>query len=176
MSNNGTALLVLSVLFLFLGLIYMVKFLKSLMMARLSNLFDRVLFKTPIRALLLGICLTFLVQSSSITTSIAVPLVGAGIINIRQVLPYTFGANIGTTITGVLASAATTATSAALPVAFFHIWFNVMGVVLFWPIRWIPIMIAEKFAELAAWNRAFPIAYIVIAFYIFPAVVIFFAT
>lgn len=172
MGHSPTPLLIISIVFLFVGLIFLVRSLKSLMLAKLENLFDRVLFKTPVRSLLLGICLTFLVQSSSITTSVAVPLVGAGIINIRQVFPYTLGANIGTTMTGVLASAAASNTAAALPVAFFHICFNVLGVVTFWPIRWLPVMIAEKFAELAVWNRLVPMIYIVVAFYVVPLLII----
>jgi sodium-dependent phosphate cotransporter len=165
---SPTVLLVVSVVFMFVGLIFMVKNLKSLMMTRLENLFDRVLFKTPGRSLVLGIFLTFLVQSSSITTSVAVPLVGAGVITIRQVFPYTLGANIGTTMTGVLATAAVANPAAALPVAFFHIIFNSMGVGIFWFFRGLPIAIAEKFAELAMWNRLIPLAYIVVVFYILP--------
>ena len=52
--------------------------------------------------LLLGIGLTVLVQSSSITTSLIVPLLGAGVINLHQVFPYMMGANIGTTVTAFL--------------------------------------------------------------------------
>jgi sodium-dependent phosphate cotransporter len=170
--GHPVVLLIIAIGFLFLGLIFMVKSLKSLMLSKLENLFDRVLFKTPMRSLSLGILLTFLVQSSSITTSLAVPLVGAGVITIVQVFPYTLGANIGTTITGVLASTATSNPAVALPVAFFHILFNVTGVVLIWPIRWLPIRIAEKFAELAVWNRAVPIIYIIVTFYIAPFLII----
>jgi solute carrier family 34 (sodium-dependent phosphate cotransporter) len=174
--DHPVALLLLAIAFLFLGLIFMVRSLKSLMLSRLENLFDRVLFKTAGRGLSLGILLTFLVQSSSITTSLAVPLVGAGVITIAQVFPYTLGANIGTTITGVLASTATSNPAVALPVAFFHILFNVGGVVLIWPIRWLPILMAEKFAELAVWNRAVPILYIVVTFYIVPLLLILWCT
>ena len=173
---SPTVLLVVSILFMFLGLIFMVKNLKILMMTKLENLFDRILFKTPGRSLILGIFLTFLVQSSSITTSIAVPLVGAGVITIRQVFPYTLGANIGTTMTGVLATAAVSNPAAALPVAFFHIIFNCMGVGLFWFIRDIPIAIAEKFAELAMRNRLIPLVYIVVVFYILPFLAILIAS
>ena len=172
--QSGPWLLVISLLCLFLGLIFMVRLLKSLMLGKLEHLFDRVVFKTPTRSLMLGIGLTFLVQSSSITTSLAVPLVGAGVINIRQVFPYTLGANIGTTITGVLASASAASSAAALPVAFFHILFNVCGVLLFWWVRWVPIMVAERFARLAVWNRFVPVIYIVVVFYLLPALILYF--
>ncbi|MHC4515618.1 MAG: hypothetical protein ACYTGW_12025 [Planctomycetota bacterium] len=171
--NSGAALLVVSIVLLFGGLIMMVRTLKSLMLEKLSNLFDRVLFKTPRRSLFLGIFLTFLVQSSSISTSVAVPLVGAGIIAIRQVFPYTMGANIGTTLTAVLATAGVADPILGVRLAFRHILFNVLGVVLFWKFRWLPIWIAEKFAELAIRNKLIPLIYIVVVFYLLPAAIIF---
>jgi len=172
--KNGPALLVISVIFLFGGLIMMVRTLKGLMLNKLSNLFDRVLFKTPRRSLLLGIFLTFLVQSSSISTSVAVPLVGAGVLAIRQVFPYTMGANIGTTLTAVLATAASQNPAIALGLAFRHILFNVTGVLLFWNFRWLPIWIAERFAELSMRNKFIPMIYIIVVFYALPAAIIFF--
>ena len=47
--------------------------------------------------MLIGCAVTFLVQSSSITTSTLTPLVGLGIIQLEQMMPLTLGANIGTT-------------------------------------------------------------------------------
>ena len=47
---------------------------------------------------------TAVVQSSSITTSLVVPLVGAGMLTIEQIYPYTLGANIGTTVTALIGS------------------------------------------------------------------------
>jgi len=172
--KSGPALLVICVILLFGGLIMMVRTLKGLMLDRLSNLFDRVLFKTPKRSLCLGIFLTFLVQSSSISTSVAVPLVAAGVITLRQVFPYTMGANIGTTLTAVLATSAAADPTIALKLAFRHILFNVLGVLLFWKLRWLPIWIAERFAELSMRNKYIPMIYIIAVFYLFPAAIIFF--
>ncbi len=172
--KSGPALLVICVILLFGGLIMMVRTLKGLMLDRLSNLFDRVLFKTPKRSLCLGIFLTFLVQSSSVSTSVAVPLVAAGVITIRQVFPYTMGANIGTTLTAVLAAAAAQEPTIALRLAFRHILFNVIGVLLFWKLRWLPIWIAERFAEFSMRNKYIPMIYILVVFYLLPAAIIFF--
>ena len=41
-------------------------------------------------------------------------------------------------------------------------------------VSWLPILIAEKFAELAVWNRAVPIIYIIVTFYILPFLIILF--
>jgi sodium-dependent phosphate cotransporter len=178
---GGWALLVFAILLTFAAIAALVKLLKSVMVERVENLFDRVLFRSAPSALVFGIALTILVQSSSITTSIAVPLVGAGILTIRQVMPYTMGANIGTTMTALLASLAALAAAAAgeqetamlgLRLAFHHVLFNVLGVAIFWWFRSVPIRLAEGFAELTMWNRAIPVAYILVAFYIGPFLII----
>ena len=184
LGDGGGFMLTLCILITFLGLILMVKLLKSIMVSKLENLFDRVIFKSPVRGLVFGLALTILVQSSSITTSIAVPLVGAGVLTIRQVLPYTMGANIGTTMTALIAALAAIAGVAAgdedgrlrgllgLELAFHHVLFNVVGVAILWWIQWLPIKIAETFAKIAMRNRAIPVLYILIVFYLVPFLVI----
>ncbi|MCZ6785794.1 MAG: sodium dependent phosphate transporter [Planctomycetota bacterium] len=184
MGGGGGVLAILGLLMTFATLIMLVKVLRSIMVTKLENLFDRVLFKSAGRALFLGFALTVLVQSSSITTSVAVPLVGAGIITLRQVLPYTMGANVGTTVTALLAAMAALAgadpavseemAKAMLGVrlAFFHVLFNVTGVAILWFVRPIPIKIAESFARLAMWNRFVPIVYLILAFFVIPGLVI----
>lgn len=101
----------------------------------------------------------------------AVPLVGAGVLNIRQVFPYTMGANIGTTVTAVLAAAAT-GNPVGIHLAIKHVMFNVLGVAIWWFLREVPIWCAESFASLALRNRLIPVAYIVVLFYLLPAVII----
>ncbi|MFT7462004.1 MAG: sodium-dependent phosphate cotransporter [Pseudohongiellaceae bacterium] len=182
LGGGGPTLAIVAVIITFIGLIFLVKLLKSIMVSKLENLFDQVLFASPYRSLAFGLVMTILVQSSSITTSVAVPLVGAGIITISQVFPYTMGANIGTTMTALLASLAAFAGAAAgdeatavlgLSLAFHHVLFNVIGVIIVWPFRKIPIAIAEGFSRLAQWNRAIPLVYIVVVFYLLPFLVVY---
>ncbi len=181
LGDGGGFMLALSIVMTFVGLIFMVKLLKSIMVTKLENLFDRVLFRSAFLSLIFGIVLTILVQSSSITTSVAVPLVGAGVLTIRQVLPYTMGANIGTTMTALLASLAAIAVAEGdtvataqlgLVLAFHHVLFNVMGVAVLWWFRWLPIKIAEWFAEIAMRNKLIPLFYIIVMFYLLPFVVV----
>ncbi len=175
--TEGLVFLILGLLLLFTMLIGLVRCLRSLLLKRVENLFDRVIFKTPLRSLSFGLILTVLVQSSSITTSLAVPLVGVGILSVAQIVPYTMGANIGTTCTALLAAAAlagggNAAAIIGLQVAFFHLLFNVLGVCLMWPFRWIPVAVATGFANLAVRNRIIPLLYILIMFYIVPFLII----
>lgn len=149
------------------------------MFERVANLFDRVIFKTAGRSLVFGIFLTILVQSSSITTSLVVPLVGAGVLTVAQVFPYTMGANIGTTCTALIAALAVSGGGAdlqseiALEVALHHVMFNIVGVAIVWWFRQVPIAMATRFAELAMRNRLLPLFYIITVFYILPVIIIF---
>jgi sodium-dependent phosphate cotransporter len=181
LGGGGGVLAILAISITFVGIICLVRLLKSVMVSKLENLFDRVLFASPLRGLVFGFILTVLVQSSSITTSVAVPLVGAGILTIHQVFPYTMGANIGTTMTALLASLAAYAGAAAgdeaqailgLSLAFHHVMFNVVGVALVWPIRRLPIAMAVGFSSLAQWNRLVPLIYIILTFYLIPFLVV----
>ena len=117
---------------MFATLRHLVEPLKGLVMARVEAVFDGVIFRTAGRAMVFGILITILVQSSSITTSLAVPLAGAGILTLWQILPYTLGANVGTTITAMLAALAvgdSTPSRWHSPMLF-----NVCGIVVIWPI------------------------------------------
>ncbi len=164
-------LLILSLILLLLALTRMVKSLKILVVKKAEVLFDRYLFKTALRAFMVGLFLTAMVQSSSITTSLAVPMAGAGVLTLVQIFPYTLGANVGTTVTAFLA-ALVTGNLAAIIVAFSHLLFNVSGIAVLWPFRFIPITLAEKFSEIAMHKKIIPILYIVIVFFLIPIILI----
>ena len=118
-----------------------------------------------------------MVQSSSITTSLVVPLAGAGVLSLRQIFPFTLGANIGTTVTALMASL--TGTVSALIAAISHLLFNVIGIVVIYGIpflREIPIYCAEKIAEKAVENKLVPILYLVTIFVVLPLLIILVST
>lgn len=167
-------LLLLALAIMFASLRYLVKVLKSLVLKRVEQFFDRTLFRNALLAMTFGLIVTTLVQSSSITTSLAVPLAGAGLLTLRQIFPYTLGANVGTTVTAILAALSVGEIS-AITVAFAHLLFNVLGIACIWPIRAIrdiPLKASERFAAVAATNRWIPIVYIVVFFYALPFTVI----
>lgn len=172
--DQAWLLLVISLILMFASLRYLVKTLKSLVLSRVEAVFDRVLFRSALRAMGFGLLLTVLVQSSSITTSLIVPLAGAGILTLRQIFPYTLGANVGTTCTAILASLAV-GEPGAVTVAFAHLLFNIVGISLIWPVRQVrevPLALARRMAYLAQRNRWIPVAYIVIIFYLAPFLII----
>ena len=174
MVDHPWLLMVVSLTIMFASLRQMVVALKSLVLTKVESLFDQVIFRTAPRAMLFGLVVTALVQSSSITTSLAVPLAGAGILTIRQIFPYTLGANVGTTVTAILAALAVGEES-AVTVAFAHLLFNVCGIVVIWPvpaIRRIPIVMAEKMTQIAMLSPLIPVFWIVFFFYAMPFAVI----
>jgi sodium-dependent phosphate cotransporter len=165
-------LLILAFVCLLFSLSQMVKALKVLVVTKAEAWFDRYLFKTALRALLVGLLLTAMVQSSSITTSLAVPLAGAGLLTLTQIFPYTLGANLGTTVTAILA-ALVTGNLSAIVVAFSHLLFNISGIIVWWPFKFVPISLAQKFAQLATRKKIIPILYILVLFFLIPILVIY---
>ncbi len=158
--------------FLFVALIMLVRMLKGLMLGRLEALFRRFFFSNAGVASIVGIVITVMVQSSSVTTSLIIPFVGAGVLTLRQVFPYMVGANIGTTCTGLLAAAAAP-TSGSVMVAFVHLLFNLIGAAVFIPLRRIPITLSEMLAQFVARNRYFALLYIAGMFIVLPVVCIY---
>ena len=171
--NNDIFYLVVSVLITFLMLYALVKLLRSLVLERIEAFFDQYIFKTILRAVGFGVLITIMVQSSSITTSLVVPLAGAGVLTLRQIFPFTLGANIGTTITALMASL--TGTVSALIAAISHLLFNIVGILIIYGLpflREIPIYCAEKIAERAVENKLIPVLYLFSIFIILPLLII----
>ena len=171
--NSDWALLSVSVLITLFMLFSIVKLLRSMVLEKVEKFFDQYIFKTAIRALIFGFILTVMVQSSSITTSTIVPLAGAGVLSLRQIFPFTLGANIGTTITSIMA--ALVLNPIAMVVAFGHLLFNVLAIVIIYPIkpiRDIPLYCAEKLAELSIKNKLAPILYLGVVFVLIPLIII----
>jgi sodium-dependent phosphate cotransporter len=169
--ESGILMLLVSVALLFVALRYIVVNLRALVIGRVEAFFHERLFKNALTAGLVGLVITVMVQSSSITTSLAVPLAGAGILTLQQIFPMTLGANVGTTITGVLASLVT-GEPAAVTVAFAHVLFNIFGIVIIWPARRLPMYLAESLAGVSLRSRVLPIVYILIVFYLIPLLLI----
>jgi phosphate:Na+ symporter len=83
--------------------------------------------------LLLGLGMTAVIQSSSATTSILIASAGTGIIDLNVAIPFILGCNIGTCVTALLASIGTSKT--AHKAAIIHLLFNIIGTVIFIPLR-----------------------------------------
>lgn len=95
-----------------------------------------------LKCAMVGCLLTTLVQSSSATLGITISLATQGIISYETAAALVLGENIGTTITALLASLG--ATTNARRAAYFHVLFNMLGVL------WITAIFAW-YIELVQW-------------------------
>lgn len=180
----GVILLCASLFILCACLLGIVKILHSMLRGHLAVVVKRTInadfpghFKhlTGYFAILVGAGMTVLVQSSSVFTSTLTPLVGVGIVSIERIYPLTLGANIGTTGTAILAAlAATSNFDSAIQIALCHLFFNLTGILIFYPIpfmRNIPIKFAKKLGEITSEYRWFAVLYLLFCFFLFPAAI-----
>ncbi len=167
----GTLMVVCGIAAVLLALALVTKNMRRLVAARVEQSLNTALGKgSGMVALLVGVAVTISVQSSSITTSMLIPLAAAGVLSLRNIYPVTLGANVGTTITALLAALATSRPE-ALTIALVHTLFNIAGILLLYPIavlREIPIRGAETLARVAVERRLLAVAYVVGVFIAVP--------
>lgn len=176
--GQAVFLIVLSGAFIFVSLFLLVKVMRSAMRSRVEGFITEVLGSRALLSMAVGTLATVMVQSSSITTSLLVPLAGAGLITIQQAFPITLGANIGTTITALLASLAVSGPNAifGIQIAVIHLLFNISGIVIVYPvqkIRRIPLRGAQWLAEWAVESRKVAIVFVLLLFFVVPGAFIF---
>ena len=172
---QGVLIIILSGVLIVAALLLLVKVMRSAMQSRVEVFITQFLGQSAMLSILVGIIVTVMVQSSSITTSLLVPLAGAGLIRLAQAFPITLGANIGTTVTALLASMAASGENAqsGVVIALVHFLFNITGTVMVYPIpaiRRLPLAAASRFADFAVRSRKWAVAYVLCLFYGLPAV------
>lgn len=174
--TGGIALIILGIVLIFISITLVGKLLKTLMVGRARAIMHTAIGRSPISGIFSGTLVTVLVQSSSTTTSLMVPLAGSGAFSLKQIYPFTLGANIGTCVTAVLAATAVTGNSvAALQIAFIHLTYNILAVMFIYGVpflRYTPVRCAEWLGQRAAENKMVALAYILGVFFIIPALCI----
>lgn len=88
-----------------------------------------VMFSNPILGMLVGALLTAVIQSSSASVGILQALCNQGMVTYSAAIPIIMGQNIGTCITAIISSIG--AKKNAKRAACVHLYFNVVGTVLF---------------------------------------------
>jgi sodium-dependent phosphate cotransporter len=169
---SGGLMLALAIVMLAVSLVLLVRLLRQVIVNHAEGFVNRYLFRNDVTAMLLGLCLTVLAQSSSVTTSLIIPLVGAGVVSLHRCFPFTLGANVGTTCTALLAALATVQAGAGgsvgVTTAFAHLLFNLLGMLIFYPLRRIPITLAESLAGLATESKKLAILFVLATFFGLP--------
>ncbi len=172
--GQAIVLILVSGALIYLALVLVVRVMRSAMEQRVESFVTRALGRSVLLSMLIGAIATVMVQSSSITTALLVPLAGAGLITLRQAFPITVGANIGTTVTALLASLAASGPNAlaGLTIAVVHLLFNASGALLILPVPFmqrIPLAAAQALANVAARSRRWAVVYVLGLFYLLPA-------
>lgn len=177
LNKNAWGTLAVALGLLFFSLRYLTLILKKLLIGKAEKKLDKLVFSNPLRALGWGTLLTAIVQSSSVTSSLIVPMVAANKVSLRKAFPFLMGANIGTTFTALIAAMSTEAYvfQSALTIALAHVLFNVLGAILLFPIkrlREIPIKLSRRLGKATMKNRLVGMAYIVVTFFLVPFLLI----
>jgi Na+/phosphate symporter len=167
---SGGVTFFLGLFILIVCLIGLVTILQKILMGVSTRIIYKATNVNGYLAILIGAAITILVQSSSITTSALTPFVGLGALHLEQMFPLTLGANIGTTITGILSAMVSDGVD-ALQVAYCHTLFNITGIIIWYPVpfmRRVPLRMARTVGKGTRIWRGFPVLYIFVTFFIIP--------
>jgi len=168
---KGALMVATGLVIVLIALAFVTRNMKALVAARIERSLNAILGKAGgLVALAVGMVVTIAVQSSSITTSILIPLSAAGVLTLRNIYPVTLGANVGTTITALLAALAASSAD-SLTVALTHTTFNIAGILLLYVLpfaREIPVSAATLMADLAVRRRVLAVCYVVVLFIVAP--------
>lgn len=168
---NGFLLAALAFILLFTSILVFRKLISGLLLASSPERFSRFFFKNAWKSFFWGTVTTAAIRSSTITISVVVPIVAQRIVTLRKAAPFILGANIGTTITAFIAAFFNVNTTGAISIAISHFLFNLIGVLIFYPIpilRRIPLELASRLGKLTLKYRLTVFVYILMIFFFIP--------
>ncbi|CAJ1402249.1 unnamed protein product [Effrenium voratum] len=170
--GGGILGLSIALIVMCVALYVMVRLLHSLVMGQAKAVIKRGVNMNDYLAMLLGVALTIIVQSSSVTTSALTPLVGIGVLPVAKMLPMTLGANIGTTFTSMFAALAVMKAD-SIQIALCHLLFNIIGILVWFPappMRRVIVNAACTLGFYASYWRFIPLIYILVMFLAVPGI------
>lgn len=173
--DNGFLLIVLSIALLFGSILFFRKVLSKTLGFGSQERFQQFFFKNSLKSFIWGLLTTAAIRSSTVTTSLVVPLVAKKVVKIKDAYPFILGANIGTTITAFLAALFNS--NAAISIAIAHFLFNLIGVLIFFPLPFInqlPVKLAEWLGRLTLRYRLVGFLYLLLTFFFIPFTLIYF--
>jgi solute carrier family 34 (sodium-dependent phosphate cotransporter) len=168
---SASVMAVFSLALLFSSILIFRKLISDLLKAKSPEVFSRFFFKNQLKSFTWGLLTTAAIRSSTITTSVVVPIVAKKIASLKQAAPFIMGANIGTTITAFIAATLNSNTSGAISIAIAHFLFNFIGVLLFFPVpvlRKLPMELANGLGKLTLKYRLAGFVYILVTFFFVP--------
>lgn len=167
--NNGFILALLSIGLLFGSILFFRKILSQTFGFGSQDRFQQFFFKNSLKSFGWGLLTTAAIRSSTVTTSLVVPLVAKKVVRLKSALPFILGANMGTTITAFIAAMFNS--NAAISIAIAHFLFNFIGVLIFFPIPYVkelPIKLANGLGRLTLKYRLVGFLYLLLTFFFIP--------
>jgi sodium-dependent phosphate cotransporter len=171
-------LVVLGLILLFTSILLFRRLISNLLDAKMPEAFSRFFFKSPLKSFTWGLITTAAIRSSTITTSVVVPIVAKRIVKLKQAAPFIMGANVGTTVTAFFAALLYASNADTLSIAIVHFLFNCIGVLVFFPLsvlRKVPIALASAMGKLTLKYRLAGFVYLLTTFFFLPFSLIFFS-
>lgn len=173
----GIAMILVGVALILLVIRMISQLLKLLLVGQAEKIFHSAIGRGPVSGVLAGLFITVLVQSSSTTTSLAVPLAASGKFQLRQIFPFTVGANIGTTMTAIIAAFGFSGIerTAGMTAATVHLLYNAFAMIVIMGIpflRPIPVKAAVWIGDLGARNKLYVVMWVLGVFVAVPGVMI----
>jgi sodium-dependent phosphate cotransporter len=173
---NHLILIILGIALIFCAILYLGKLLKLLLVGESQQLLRRAIGRGPLAGILSGTAITVLVQSSSTTTSLVVPLAGIGLLELPEIYPFVLGANVGTCITALLAATAVAQNqAAALTIAAVHLLFNCIGILVVFGLPFLrnfPLIAARTLAAAASRYKFIALLYLIGVFFLLPGILL----
>lgn len=168
---SAFVLTIVALVLLFTSILIFRRLISNLLKVKSPEVFSRFFFKSPLKSFAWGLLTTAAIRSSTITTSVVVPIVAKKIVSLRQAAPFIMGANIGTTITAFIAALLYSNTSIALSIAIAHFLFNLFGVFLFFPVpalHRLPLELANGMGKVTLKYRLAGFVYLLTTFFFLP--------
>ncbi|MFT3942855.1 MAG: Na/Pi symporter [Ancrocorticia sp.] len=174
---GGITLILIGVLLILAVINFIGRMLKVLLVGRAERILFTAIGRGPATGILSGLLITVMVQSSTTTTSLTVPLVGSGKLSVKQIYPFTVGANIGTTLTALIAAFAFTGIEGelALQAAFVHVLYNLFSASVIFGLpflRPLPVRWAKWLARIGSENKVYIVAWVLGIFVVIPGLAI----
>ena len=175
---GGIVLAVVGIVLILLSIQFIGNILNALLVGKAQDMLYAALGKNAFIGVLSGAAITTLVQSSSTTTALTVPLAASGKFEVRTLFPFVVGANIGTTVTGLIAafSASGAEAEAAMAGALVHTLFNTFAAILILSVpflRKLPPAGSDWLAALATKNKLYVFLWIGGVFFALPILAVF---
>lgn len=173
----GIAMIGLGVTLILLVIKFISSMLQVLLVGNVEKMFHRAIGRGPISGIFSGMLITVMVQSSSTTTSLVVPLAASGKFSLWQIYPFTVGANVGTTMTAMIAAFGFSGgeATAAMTAAAVHLFYNIFSALVIFLVpflRPLPVRGASWLGNLGAKNKLYVVAWLAGLFVVIPGLVI----